>query len=70
MKPSEARASRQSSRIMATIVVSTTLTLRATSVAVLVNSDCSPVMSLDMRDCTSPVRAVAKKASESDCRCS
>ena len=70
MKASDASARRQSSRTIAATVVSTTLTLRATSVAVLVNNDCRPAMSLDMRDCTSPVRAVAKKASESDCKCS
>jgi hypothetical protein len=37
-------------------------------VAVVVTTVSTPPMSLEMRDCTSPVRVRVKKASESRCR--
>ena len=62
-------ASSQLSRIMPTIVASTVVTLATIDVAVLVTTPCTPPMSLEMRDWTSPVRVRVKNASDSRCRC-
>jgi hypothetical protein len=61
---SEKTASRQSSRIIATIVAATVVTLETIEVAVLVTTVCTPPMSLAMRDWISPVRVRVKNASE------
>ena len=42
--------------------------LEAIEVAVFVTTLCTPPMSFEMRDCTSPVRVRVKKASDSRCR--
>ena len=67
-RPSENTARRQSSRNIATTVAATVVTLETIEVAVLVTTDCTPPMSLAMRDWISPVRVRVKKASESRCR--
>ncbi len=65
---SEKIASRQSSSAIATMVATTVVTFDAIEVAVEVTTLSIPPMSLEMRDCTSPVRVLVKKASESRCR--
>ena len=54
---------------MPTIVASTVVTLETIDVAVFVTTPWTPPMSLEMRDCTSPVRVRVKNASDSRCRC-
>jgi hypothetical protein len=54
---------------MPTIVATTVVALEAIDVAVLVTTFCTPPMSFEMRDCTSPVRVRVKNASERRCRC-
>ena len=61
-------ARRQSSRTMATTVATTVVTFWTIEVAVLVTTDCTPPMSLAIRDWTSPVRVRVKKASGRRCR--
>ena len=61
-------ASCQLSRSMPTIVAATVVTLETIDVAVFVTTLCTPPMSFEMRDCTSPVRVRVKNASESRCR--
>ena len=53
---------------MPTIVAMTVVRLDAMFVAVFVTTFCTPPMSFEMRDCTSPVRVRVKNASESRCR--
>ncbi len=53
---------------MPTIVATTVVTLEAIDVAVFVTTFCTPPMSFEIRDCTSPVRVRVKKASDSRCR--
>ena len=67
-RPSEKTARRQSSRNIATTVASTVVTLETIEVAVEVTTDCTPPMSLAIRDWISPVRVRVKKASERRCR--
>ena len=55
---------RQSSAIMAMIEATTVVRLDTRVVAVVVTVACMPPMSLAMRDCTSPVRVLVKKASD------
>ena len=62
-------ASSQLRRIIPTIVASTVVTLETIDVAVFVTTPWTPPMSLEMRDCTSPVRVRVKNASDSRCRC-
>lgn len=59
---SETRVSRQSSASIATTVAMTAVRLETSEVAVEVTVACMPPMSLAMRDCTSPVRVLVKKA--------
>lgn len=59
---SETRVSRQSSASIATTVAMTAVRLETSEVAVEVTVACIPPMSLAMRDCTSPVRVLVKKA--------
>ena len=66
--PSEKAASRQSSRKSAMITASTVVPFATTEVAVEVTTSCTPPMSLEMRDCTSPERVRVKKASDIRCR--
>ena len=66
---SEAIVSRQSRTIIAMIVATTVVRLDTSVVAVVVTVACMPPMSLAMRDCTSPVRVLVKKASDMRCRC-
>ena len=54
---------------MPTIVATTVVTFDAIDVAVFVTTLCTPPMSFEIRDCTSPVRVRVKNASESRCRC-
>ncbi len=61
-------ASCQLSRIMPTIVAATVVTLETIDVAVFVTTLCTPPMSFEIRDCTSPVRVRVKNASDSRCR--
>ena len=63
------RASRQSSSSIAITVATTVVTFEVIEVAVDVTTSCTPPMSFEIRDCTSPVRVRVKKASESRCRC-
>ena len=63
------RASRQSSRNMATTVAITVVTFESTDVAVEVTTVSMPPMSFAIRLWTSPVRVRVKNASESRCRC-
>ena len=53
---------------MATTVAITVVTVDITEVAVEVRTLSTPPMSLAIRLCTSPVRVLVKKASESCCR--
>ena len=53
---------------MPTAVASTVVTFETIDVAVLVTTFCTPPMSFEIRDCTSPVRVRVKNASESRCR--
>ncbi len=62
------RASFQLRKSMPTIVATTVVTFDAIEVAVFVTTLCTPPMSFEMRDCTSPVRVRVKKASERRCR--
>ena len=57
-------ASSQLSRSMPTIVATTVVTFEAIEVAVLVTTFCTPPMSFEIRDCTSPVRVRVKNASD------
>jgi hypothetical protein len=57
-------ASCQLSTSMPTIVATTVVTFEAIEVAVFVTTFCTPPMSFEMRDCTSPVRVLVKNASE------
>ena len=54
---------------MPIIVASTVVTLATIEVAVFVTTPWTPPMSLEMRDCTSPVRVRVKNASDRRCRC-
>ncbi len=63
-----AAASCQSSRIIATEVAITVVRLDTIEVAVVVTTLWTPPMSLEIRDCTSPVRVRVKNASDSRCR--
>src|ERR1700727_2592431 len=65
---SEAIVSRQSSTIIAMTEAITVVRLDTSDVAVVVTVACMPPMSLAMRDCTSPVRVLVKKASDMRCR--
>ena len=58
-------ASSQLSRSMPTIVATTVVRLEVMFVAVFVTTFCTPPMSFEMRDCTSPVRVRVKNASDS-----
>ena len=49
--------------------VTTVVRFETSAVAVVVTVACMPPMSLAMRDCTSPVRVLVKKASDMRCRC-
>ena len=62
-------ASCQLSTSMPTIVAATVVTFDAIEVAVLVTTLCTPPMSFEIRDCTSPVRVRVKKASDRRWRC-
>ena len=62
-------ASCQLSSSMPTIVATTVVTLDAIDVAVFVTTFCTPPMSFEILDCTSPVRVRVKKASDRRCRC-
>ena len=62
-------ASFQFSTSMPTIVATTVVTLEAIDVAVFVTTFCTPPMSFEILDCTSPVRVRVKKASDRRCRC-
>ena len=53
---------------MATAVATVVVRLAAIEVAVEVTTDCRPPTSLVMRDCTSPVRVLVKKAMDWRCR--
>ena len=53
---------------MPTTVASTVVTFETIDVAVDVTTFCTPPMSFEMRDCTSPVRVRVKNASDSRCR--
>ena len=66
---SDAIVSRQSRTAMAMIEATTVVRLETSVVAVVVTVACMPPMSLAMRDCTSPVRVLVKKASDMRCRC-
>ena len=66
---SEAMVRRQSSTIMAMIEATTVVRFETSVVAVVVTVACMPPMSLAMRDWTSPVRVLVKKASDMRCRC-
>ena len=61
---SDAIVRRQSRTIMAMIEATTVVRLDTRVVAVVVTVACMPPMSLAMRDCTSPVRVLVKKASD------
>ena len=54
---------------MPIIVATTVVTLDAIEVAVFVTTFCTPPMSFEIRDCTSPVRVRVKNASDRRCRC-
>ena len=53
---------------MPTIVATTVVTFEAIEVAVFVTTLCTPPMSFEIRDCTSPVRVRVKNASDRRCR--
>lgn len=67
-RSSETTVSRQSRASIATIVAMTLVRLETSEVAVEVTVACMPPMSFAIRDWTSPVRVLVKKAS--DMRCS
>ena len=54
---------------MPIMVATTIVTFEAIEVAVFVTTFCTPPMSFEILDCTSPVRVRVKKASDSCCRC-
>ena len=58
-------ASCQLSSSMPTTVAATVVTFEAIDVAVFVTTFCTPPMSFEILDCTSPVRVRVKKASDS-----
>ena len=58
----------QLSAIIPIIVAITVVTFETIDVAVLVTTLCTPPMSFEIRDCTSPVRVRVKNASDSRCR--
>lgn len=60
----ETTVRRQSRATIATIVATTLVRLETSEVAVEVTVACMPPMSLAMRDWTSPVRVLVKKASD------
>ena len=62
-------ASSQFRTSMPTIVAATVVTFEAIDVAVFVTTLCTPPMSFEIRDCTSPVRVRVKNASDRRCRC-
>ena len=53
---------------MPTMVAATVVTFEAIEVAVFVTTFCTPPMSFEIRDCTSPVRVRVKNASDRRCR--
>jgi hypothetical protein len=61
--------SRQSRTAIATTAAMTVVALETSAVAVVVTVACMPPMSLAMRDWTSPVRVLVKKASDMRCKC-
>ncbi len=61
-------ASSQFSSAMPIIVAATVVTFEAIDVAVFVTTLCTPPMSFEIRDCTSPVRVRVKNASDRRCR--
>ena len=65
----DSRESRQLSAAIATAVAATVVTLVAIDVAVVVTTDCMPLMSLVRRDWTSPPLVRVKKASDWRWRC-
>ena len=67
-KNSEITASCQLRMHIATIAAITVVTFEAIVVAVLVMTLSRPPMSLEIRDCTSPVRVRVKNASDIFCR--
>ena len=66
---SDAIVSRQSRTAIAMTAATTVVALETSEVAVVVTVACMPPMSLAIRDCTSPVRVLVKKASDMRCRC-
>ena len=54
---------------MPIIVATTVVMFEAIDVAVFVTTPCTPPMSFEIRDCTSPVRVRVKKASDNRWRC-
>ena len=60
--------SSQERAIIPIIDASTVVAFETIDVAVLVTTLCTPPMSFEMRDCTSPVRVRVKNASDSRCR--
>jgi hypothetical protein len=68
MRANAKSASCQLSASIPTIVATTVVTLEAIDVAVFVTTFCTPPMSFEMRDCTSPVRVRVKNASDRRCR--
>ena len=65
----EQRRAASSRMNMATTLAITVVTFATIEVAVDVTTSCTPPMSFARRDCTSPVRVLVKKASDSRCRC-
>ena len=61
--------SSQESAIMPIIDAITVVAFETIEVAVLVTTFCTPPMSFEIRDCTSPVRVRVKNASDRRCRC-
>ncbi len=53
---------------MPTTVAATVVTFEAIEVAVFVTTFCTPPMSFEILDCTSPVRVRVKNASDRRCR--
>ena len=53
---------------MPTMVAATVVTFDAIDVAVFVTTFCTPPMSFEILDCTSPVRVRVKNASDRRCR--
>ncbi len=62
-------ASCQERKSMPIAVAITVVAFETIEVAVLVTTFCTPPMSFEIRDCTSPVRVRVKNASESRCKC-